>query len=76
MPSLSTMVLVPFALPVFSFNRKGKTIVWRWVAKWILNVLKSRGVGRGHRGGIANIYSIPACATLSPFLETTFSGDA
>ena len=72
MPSLSAMVAVPFALSVFSFNRKGKSIGWRWVAKRILN-----GGGRGgNGGGIANIYSIPACATLSPFLETTFSGDA
>ena len=63
MPSLSTMVAVPFALSVFSFNRKGKTIVWRWVAKWILNVLKSRGVGRGHRG-VSPIYIVYLLARL------------
>ena len=59
MPSLSTMVAVPFALSVFSFNRKGKTIVWRGVAKWILN-----GRGGGPPGGESPIYIVYLLARL------------
>ena len=65
MPSLSAMVAVPFALSVFSFNRKGKTIVWRGVAKWILNVFfLKRGGGGGALGGVSPIYIVYLLARL------------